>query len=44
MNEGRINKITDIKRMQRDSNPQPRSSLTNTQPFSIAGQMTELWC
>ena len=30
--------------LQLDSNPQPLSSLTNTQPFSQTGQMTELCC
>ena len=31
-----------IKWMQRDSNPQPLSSSTNTQPFGLTGQMIEL--
>ena len=31
-----------IKWLQRDSNPQPLSSSTNTQPFGQTGQMTEL--
>ena len=33
-----------IKWLQRDSNPQPLSSLTNTQPFGQTGQIIELCC
>ena len=33
-----------IKWLQRDSNPQPLSSSTNTQPFSQTGQMIEPCC
>ena len=33
-----------VKWLQGDSNPQPLSSLTNTQSFSQDGQMTELCC
>ena len=33
-----------IKWLQRDSNPQPLSSKTNTQPFAPTGQMIELCC
>ena len=36
-------KIQKVKVEQRNSNPQPLSSQTNTQPFSQAGQMIELW-
>ena len=33
-----------FERQQRDKNPQPLSSQTNTQPFSQTGQIIELCC
>ena len=40
----KIKKVYTIDWRKRDSNPQPLSLQTNTQPFSQAGQMIELCC